>query len=372
MVNVGRREVVADAYAVNVAANQEVTLKVTSTGGSTLVPYIVLNDPTGRFETVQGKPPLRFTSLSGATYTFLVAPAPDSAAVLGDYQLELSVRACPEPVSLGVRASKSAEIKGDECVDPYSPLFGTRLQGAHVYKINADSVPVSLSITMRQVNEEDLLFPEMILYSPSDALLVDDIDTIDCTAEDSDRECVEIRFLAVEPGAYTLTASGGTGEGRYTLSVLSSIACRPLALGALPAAGPLSCPNQPTLECSGAWYGDLSRTRCAAPVLAVDDEAPENGSPADLYSFTAAAGQRVRAQLATDGDPYLYLLGPATMGNRLIASAHGFIDPAELSAALPIAGTYTLVAANGVMLDPPDDDEGDSEPYTLSVEAAPE
>ena len=361
------RQVASDSYAVAVAANQEITLNVTSTGGSTLVPFIVLTDPTGRFGTVQGQPPLRFTSLTGGTYTFLVAAAAKSPQELGAYQLEVSARTCPAAASLPVPGSISNSIDGTECVDPYFPLFGARSYGADVYKIRVDTVPLNVNIAMRQVSADDLLSPDMILYAPSDALLVDDIDTIDCAAVDSDRECVQIRFLAVEPGAYTLVASGGAGSGRYTLPIQSPLVCRPLDLGALPSAGPLSCPNQSAPPCSGVWYGDISKTRCAAPLLEVDGDAPENGSPADLYTFTAAAGQTLRVSLATAGDGYLYLLGPATAGNPVVASAHDFAGPVELSVAIPVTGTYTLIAANGVMLDPPDDDAGESEPYTLDI-----
>lgn len=361
----------SDAYVLNVGANQEVALNVVTRDAS-LQPYVVVTDPGGRFGQVQGRPPLRFSSIDAVQYSLIVSTAADSPQELGDYQLEVPIRTCPAPLSLGVPGARSASIAGDECTDPYTPKFGTP-RGLDVYGVTVGSVPLNLNVTMRQLSAAESISPEMMLFAPSGAILVDTIDTIDCTAEDDDRECVQMRLLAVEPGNYPLYVGGGSGQGRYTVTVASAAACKALALGALPAAGAITCPGQAGPGCQGVWYGDVRKTACAAPMIEVDGSVPEVGSPSDLYTFTANAGDVVHLRLDTRGDPYVYLLGPATAGNPLLAAATApLAGDAEMTAALPATGTYTVVAANGSLLDPPvDDDEGDDESYELIIERMP-
>ncbi len=352
----------------NVGANQEVALDVVTTDPN-LLPYVILTDPSGRFGKVQGRPPLHFTSVDAVQYSLIVSTAADSPQELGDYQLETPMRTCPAPLSLGVPGARSASIAGDECADPYTPKFGTP-RGLDVYSINVGSVPLNLNVTLRQLSADESISPEMILFAPSGAILVDTIDTIDCTPEDDDRECVQMRLLAVETGDYPLYVGGGSGQGRYTVTVGSASACKASVVGALPASGAITCPGQAEPGCAGVWSGDLRETACAAPLIDVDGFVPEVGSAADLYAFTASAGDTVHLRLDTRGDPYVYLLGPTAAGNPLLGAASApLAGDAELTAILPASGTYTVVAANGTLLDPPvDEDPADEESYDLFIE----
>lgn len=366
---VGGKQRPSDAYTLGVGASQEVTVDVTSTSGAGLIPYLGFIDPSGRLNPLQGKPPFRFTTVGAQAYTLIIAAAPDSVDELGAYQVQVSTRTCPAPFSLGVPGGRSERIDASDCVDPNVPGFGTRARGVDIYSMAAGNVPLNLTITMRQVSSDDSISPEMSLSTPTGTVLVDDFDTIDCTPEDDDRECVQMRLLAIEAGTYRLVAGGGFGTGRYTMSVTSP-SCRSLALGALPASGAIVCPGQSGPGCSGTWSGDVRETPCAAPLIEVDGIAPDNGSPSNLYSFVGTAGQTVHINLSTSGDPYLYLLSPTA---AVIAQGAGGIGfDAEISVTLPVSGPYVVVAANGSLLDPPDGDtEADTETYDLTIENVP-
>jgi hypothetical protein len=102
------------------------------------------------------------------------------------------------------------------------------------------------------------------------------------------------------------------------------------------------------------------------------------GAPADLYKFDASAGDVISVEMQSDGDAHLYLLGPASAGNPLIAeddegSPNGSGD-SLLAATLAVAGTYTIVAANNNFLfppDPPDQILADVVNYVLFVQKCP-
>ena len=130
-------------------------------------------------------------------------------------------------------------------------------------------------------------------------------------------------------------------------------------------------------------YGDTTRTTWAAPlpIPVISDDTPELASPADVYTFTTtSAGEVISVTMESDDDAHLYLLGPASAGNPLVAEdddsgpVSGTLD-AQLAATLIVPGTYTLVAANNSMLLPPDPEEpgdlGDSIDYKLFIQKCP-
>lgn len=356
----------SDAYTLQVAANQEIAVAITAASEPALVPYVIVIDSSGRFGQAEGAPPVRFRSVDAGMYTIIVATTATSPVAVGDYQVQVQARACPTPNSLSLRSTLSASIAGDECIDPAFPSFGTRFRGVDLYDVIVNSVPANVGITMRQVSADDSIIPEMTLNAPSGALLVDDFDTIDCA--DEERECVNIRFLALEVGAYRLVASGSGRTGRYTMTVIAPT-CRATDLGALPASGAILCEGQDGPGCSGVWSGDTRETPCAAPLIDVEGLVPENGSPSDLYAFTAEAGATVHIALASF-DPFVYLIGPSSAGNPLIAAAStDVMSMAVITQTLAIAGTYTVIAANSSFLDPPDEDvDAELEDYELLIE----
>jgi len=366
----GGQERPTDAFRIALPAGRGVSITVTNVGSSPLVPYLQVVDPSGTFESVSGRPAIHFTTSTSEPYTFVIGAAPNSPDVLGSYEVLIETKVCPTPLSIRIPASQSRDISGNECVDPYYPSVGPVAAGVDEYLLDIPNSLSNVFVQMRQVSAADIFFPELLLYGPTGKLLVDSIDNFDCTGEDDDRECVSMRLMILKPGVHRLLAGGGGRTGRYSLTVQNpSPPCRTTVLGALPAQGPILCAGQPGPGCVGTWYGDLRRTSCAAPLFDPDEDQPEVGSPADLYSFTAAAGDTVRVELVTD-DPYVYLLGPSTAGNPLVGFATSSVlgDSAIVTATLPQSGTYSIVAANGIPLEPPDEDEGESVEYTLIVE----
>jgi len=187
---------------------------------------------------------------------------------------------------------------------------------------------------------------------------------VDCTGETSDLLCTEVRFLALTPGVYTVIATGGGGFGSYSLA-LDSPRCTARALTNIPADRPLTCTGSQN-GCNGTLYGSTLRTPCAAllPAPGSLTDLPEPGSPADLYTFTAAAGDVISVGMtARTGDPHLFLVGPA----KTVVAENDSVVGAQLAATLVTAGTYTIVAANNTIL-AADDTPID---YTLFVQKCP-
>jgi len=219
-------------------------------------------------------------------------------------------------------------------------------------------------IRMQQLSLDDDLFPLMTVLGPEGYEVVNQDLGVDCTGETSDLLCTEVRFLALTPGVYTVIATGGGGFGSYSLA-LDSPRCTARALTNIPADRPLTCTGSQS-GCTGTLYGSTLRTPCAAllPAPGSLTDLPEPGSPADLYTFTAAAGDVISVGMtARTGDPHLFLVGPA----KTVVAENDSVVGAQLAATLVTAGTYTIVAANNTIL-AADDTPID---YTLFVQKCP-
>jgi hypothetical protein len=358
-----------DVYTITGTLGQAVTVQMTATGSPPIVPYLVVIDPDGQFGQAQGSPPIQFVVSSSQPYQIMVASAPSAAQELGSYQLTLTETPCPTPVALTIdpQSSKIATLQATDCPDPGSPSVGKYLNPAHIYTFRVDSVPGTIDITMNQTREDDFIYPAFSVLTPDGIELVTQYYDWDCTPDTSDLICSEARFLALQPGMYTIIATGGTG--RYRLDISSVRLCSPKTLSDIPSAPPTPCS---TKSGPGCVLGSLSsRTNCAAPlpIPGISDDEPEDpNSPADLYTLTAAAGDVISVTMVSDDDAHLYLLGPAP-GNQLVVQdddSFGGGD-AQLAATVVQAGTYTIVAANNYGLYP---DDYPVE-YTLQVQKCP-
>ncbi len=384
-----------DVYTVMGAPGTAIRIDVTATGAAPITPLVALTDAGGQFGAgaVEGAPPFEFLVTTSKPYTFMIASTSATAPV-GPYTLTLTSIACPPPIPLTLGSATvvhTGAITGNECPDPETPSTKLLSNAANVFSFTVSQAPGDVSIRMQQSSAQDSLQAQFYVRGPNQVpgggwyngveILPLTNDT-DCSNGGA-TTCASGRFLALEPGTYTIVASANGGTGAYSLS-LSSPPCPATALSGIPATGPLQC-NPHGCACSpqdgapavcGGTF--TANTACAAPlpITNISDGAPaDTNSPAALYTFTANAGDVISVVMTSDDDAHLYLLGPAPQ-NLLIAqddnSGANDLNPnvgetdAELAATLAKAGTYTIVAANNNQIDP-------SSPvnYSLYVQQCP-
>ena len=363
-----------DEYTISGTPGTAIKVVVVGTAPATpIVPVVEVIDPGGQFGhlTTVGSAngaTTEFTVSTSQPYTILVGAAP-SGPNLGPYQLTLTSRPCPPPTAIAsFPANRSGTLDGTECPDPASPS-----EPADIYTFTVSTVPTNLSITMRQSNVDDDISPALTILGPDNFELASNTDDTGVGANYLLQ--VQVRFLALQAGTYTIIATGQGGTGRYTLSVTSPT-CSPKALTNIPPDRPLICPGS-SGGCPGTLSGNTSVTSCAAPLPAPGGyDNMELNAPANLYTFEASAGDVISVEMQSDDDAHLYLLGPASAGNPLIAedddgAPKGGGD-SLLATTLAVAGTYTIVAANNNFLFPPDPpDPADVVNYVLFVQKCP-
>jgi hypothetical protein len=376
----------ADEYSIAGTPGQAIKVDLTATGsGATLAPFLAVIDADGEFDRVEGVPPIQFLVSATQPYQIFVSSDPSTAQQFGSYQLTLTSVPCPTPVALSLPLSTQVRtLDGTECPDPEYPSTGPssnpKLNPADTYTFSVPQVPMNIQITMRQLLENDTIDPAFSVLGPDG---VEDV-----TTDDDDDAApggfgldAQARFLALQPGTYTIIAVGGGGLGRYSLT-LSASTCAAKTLSNIPPDRPLTCPGNPGAGCSGTLSGDTTVTVCAAPlpIPGISDCEPDVGSAADLYTLTTTLpGQVISVQMISDDDAHLYLLGPASAGNPLVAEdddsgPFGDTSDSQLAATLVVPGTYTIVAANNNALAPPDPECGepaDTVNYTLYVQECP-
>lgn len=347
-----------DEYSFTASPNQAIRIAVAATGGA-FPPYIRVVDSNGYFEEAAGASPIEFTATTSAPYTIFVTSDPTQGQETGSYQMTLSSRACvvEEARNQGRRA-----FDGTECPDPGSPSVGGRIELVHLYTFTITEPLTSVQIIMRQSVEDSDLDPLIAVYGP-DGYEVFPAFQADDASPGGFGFNAEARFVATQTGTYTLVASGGgcdpadaEANCRYQL-VFNTASCRSVSLNPIPATS--------RKVVAGAIYGDRLKTTCPAPLMVPGINElgePEVNSGSDVYTFTAAEGDIISAEMDSDGDPQLSLYGPTQAGSPFIALndfvSSGFVS--QLAAALPQAGTYTLFAANRAFLEPPDpNDPGD-------------
>jgi dockerin type I repeat protein len=377
-----------DVYSIAGTPGTAIKVEVTGTGpGTPISPEVVVIDADGEFARFEGVPPVTFTVVTSQPYELWVGSTPQSAVELGNYTLTLTALPCPTPIALvlpsfGLPTVQEGTLDGTECPDPVMP--GARSL-ADVYTFTVPSVPTNISIIMRQVLATDSIDPVFSVLGP-DGVEVVTGDEDDDLAPGGFGADAQTRFLALTAGTYTILASGNSGTGQYRL-FLDTPPCAPKALPTIPPDHPLQCVNPtPGVGCTGTLYGNTSpfvppATTCGAPlpIPGISDDTPEPSSAADLYSFTAQPGDVISVQMESDDDAHLYLIGPASAGNPLVAQdddsgALSATMDAQLAATLAVGGTYTLIAANNNFLqppEPPDDPEGDVVNYTLFIQKCP-
>lgn len=352
-----------DLYSVAGTPGTSIKIDVVATGSTPISPYVVVTDADGQFGLwTEGSPPIEVFVSTSQPYEFMVASIPASAQV-GPYTLTVTSIPCPTPVALAGPGSISATLSSTACPDPGAPSTKDLSNPVDVYGFVVSQVPTNVTIKMKQqppVNDTSVQ-PQFSVRGPSvvpggswfDGLEIVSWDDMDCTSTvgSNPPACFGARFLALQPGSYTIIASGGGGTGGYSLT-LSMPTCTPRTLSNFPVNAPLQITG--TLTASDA---------CAAPlpIPGISDGAPwDTNSPADLFTFTANAGDVISVLMASEDDAHLYLLGPSP-DNPLVAQDDdsGAVEPAaigggdsELAATLVKPGIYTIVAANNEQVDP--------------------
>lgn len=358
----------ADAYSIVGTPGQAVRIDVTPTDtNGPIIPYLSLVDADGQFDVAQGAPALQFVVTTTQPYTFYVTTKPFTTNEVGRYSLTVSSSPCPTPIALSLNASRAGTLDATECPDPAIPALAGRPNPSDTYTFTVAQVPTNISITMRQVVDTDALDPFLALIGPDGFEIANDDDS----APGGFGGDAQIRFLALQKGSYRIIASGNGGTGRYLLSLVVPT-CVAKTLSNITPASPVSV--------MGTLYGDTSRTACAAPppMPGAGGDAADLNGPADLYSFAANAGDVISVTMDSDDDAHLFLLGPTSDDNPLVAEddnsgPSGATADAQLAATLVKAGTYTIVASNNNLLLPPEgaDDPGDIVAYTLFVQKCP-
>jgi Bacterial pre-peptidase C-terminal domain/Dockerin type I domain len=352
----------ADVYSIAAAPGTAIKIELTT---AAFVGYLRVLDPAGQFETVDGVSPIQYTVTSNKPYQILVTSRPGSPVQTGDYTLKLTSTACPTPVAVALGTSRAFNLDGTECPEPSLPSIGTQQDPADVFTFSVTDVPTNISITMQQLSVNDDIFPVVALIGPDGFELVSQDSNFDCTPPTGSLFCTQIRFLALQRGTYTIYALGSGGTGRYSMA-LTKPKCTAKALTNIPSDHPLSCAGS-GVGCAGTLEGSTTHTPCAAPLPDPGDidGIPEPSSPADLYSFTANAGDVISVEMSSDDDPHLYLLGPSPINALVTADSDG--GTARLAATLAVPGTYTVVAANNNALTSDDDPVN----YVLLVQNCP-
>lgn len=365
-----------DVYSVVGVPGQAIQIAVTATAAvQPIVPFISVFDAAGEFGLVEGSSPVEFVATTAQPYLVYVTSQPTTTQQLGTYQVSASSRPCPTPVALTIPTTRSARLDGTECPDPGNPSTGVSPNPVDLYTFLVTQVPTNLQILMRQTNANDSIDPVFDVIGP---------DGYELFSPDQDDDAAPpggfnfgtdagAHFLATVPGLYTVIA-GGNGElGAYSLA-LSSPLCTAKPLGTIPSTSPLSK--------TGQLFGDTTKTTCAGalPIPEISDDVPEPNTGADLYTFTAQAGDVVSIEMDSDDDAHLFLYGPSSAGNPRVAQdddsgTTGIRGNSQLAATLALPGTYTIVATNNNALLPPDPtvlgDTGDIVNYTLYVQKCP-
>ncbi len=354
----------ADVYSLPGRVGQAVTIDVTATGAAPrLVPYVAVVDADGQFGGIESRPPVQFVVTTSSPYQIAVTSDLSSAERLGAYRVTVTVTTCAAPAELVLNSSRAANLDGSECPDPGGPSIADQSNPADVYHFTLTQVPLNVSITMRQLASSGV-DPAFSVLNP-DGIEVITQEQDDDAAPGGSGVDAQARFLALQPGTYTIIAIGNGGTGSYSLA-LNTQTCSATALNNIPTGHVVTCPGQSGPGCMGTLFGDTRRTPCRAPFPDPSSEGsmPELNSPSELYTITALPGDVISAELMSDGDAHLYLVGPASAGNPLVAENDNSGVPsdtknAQLAATAVLPGTYTLVVASNHRLDLP---------YTLLVQ----
>ncbi len=364
-----------DVYEIPAVPGRAVRVQLSNLGGGLTAPWVAVIDSNGQFGFGHGRPPVEWTMVSGQPYLLYVTSELSRPQQMGTYRLRLSSRPCPTPraINLSVGFSLSnLRLSSADCADPVHLGTDGRIDPAHTYTFQVNSVPTQVDIVMRQLVEDDPLDPMFVLLGP-DGVEVVPSDQMDDAAGGPLGVDAGARFLAIRPGTYTLIAGGG--EGRYSL-VVASPQCRPTPLSNIPPDRPLVCPGQAGPGCQGTLYGNRTSGTCGAPLpVFSDEEAPIMYAGANAYTFTGQRGELVSVGLEVDGDEgYALLLGPASEGNPIVSYDSTVLsgnNATQLSAPLTRTGTYTLLLGNVSPLSPPDSsvgDPGDVLPYRFYLQ----
>ena len=371
----------ADEYTLQAPVGQAVRIAVTATNaGQLFTPYLRVIDSNGYFGIADGRSPIEFVSTTSSPYHVFVSSDPTTTAQVGSYSVSVSTRSCP---TANLNGGQQGVLDPSECPAVFSPSrgiavgSGTRLasEPGDVYTFSVAQPLTLVTITMSQVNEDSFLDPALTIIGPDGHELYPSFQGDDAAPRGWGLDS-QARFLAVQPGSYTVIATGGgcdptddEGGCRYTLAYRNG-SCNAQALTNIPSTGRKAV--------AGTLWGDPSKTSCAAPATIpgrTDEGTPEIGSPADVYTFQANAGEVITLEAEPDpvlgGEPILYLFGPAAAGYPLIAvdALQPGDDLAQIGVALAATGTYTVVVANQSFVAAPDpfdsQDEGESVGYTL-------
>ena len=364
-----------DAYTITAAPGQAIKVVVEATGsGGTYPPFVRVVDLNGYFDESEGAPPIEFRTTTNLAYTIFVTSSPAQAQQTGSYRMTISSRPCTtEPIATRIRS-----IDGTECPDPTSPSVGDRLEFADIYTFEVVQPLSRVEITMRQLQEESDLDPVIAVYGPGGYEVFASFQADDAAPGGFGFDA-EARFVAIDPGTYTVIASGGgCNPSQPDANCGYSIAFRPLAACTTTALGDV--PATSRLVIAGTLYGDNQRTTCPAPVTVPGFNElgePEVNSSSDVYTFAAVAGDVFSAEMSSDGDSQLSLFGPVQAGNPFITQndfvENGFVS--QLAATLTQDGTYTMLAVNRTPLEPPDpndpEDLGEFVEYETFVQKCP-
>ncbi|MFI5365950.1 MAG: pre-peptidase C-terminal domain-containing protein [Candidatus Binatia bacterium] len=378
----------ADLYSIVGTPGTAITVNVTATGvGGFILPLVEVIDPAGEFVSIVGDPPVQFVVTTSQPYLIFVTSDPQSLSQVGSYTMTLTSNACPTPVAIKIGSSHTATLGAPsptpfpECPDPGQPstLGVPNPADLYTFTVLAKDVPQNLSLRMVQLNcNTDDIDPFLSVIGPDGFELGNDDDSGQFGGCGNLTDA-EMNFLAIQAGTYTIIASGGGGTGSYALQ-LTAPTCKPTVLNNIPSTGPATCPGQSGPGCQGmlntTLVGGSPTSACAVPlpIPGNGNAVPDVSSPADLYTFTAAAGDVISVEMDSndDNDAVLYLFGPASAGNPLVTADDNSgpvarTSNAQLAATLPLAGTYTIVAGNNNQLLPGDDPVN----YTLFVQKCP-
>lgn len=363
-----------DAYEVQGPVGDALQVSVTGSAGLSR-PWVAVIDFNGQFASSHGAPPVEWVVVPGKPYLIYVTSDPNQPQQVGSYRITVSSRPCPTPrtirLSTGFAAS-NLTLRPDDCPDPAAFMSGGNSEPVHAYRFDVTSVPTQVNIVMRQLIEDDPLDPSFVVVGP-DGVEVVPADQVDDAGGGPIGTDAAGRFLVTVPGTYTLYVGGGTG--RYSLLVTAP-SCSVRTLSNIPADRPLVCSGQSGPGCQGTLSGNRSLGTCGAPLPVVAlEEVPGVNAGADLYSFTAQAGDIVSVGLTVDGDEgYALLLGPSSAGNPRVSYASSLLGEdsvTQLGATVTRSGTYLLSLGNVSPLAPPDssiDDPGDQFPYEFFLQ----
>jgi hypothetical protein len=368
----------ADVYSLSSTPRQAIRIDVAATS---FTPYVVVIDAGGQFGAVEGRPPMEFVVTTTQPYEILVTSDPETAGLLGDYTLTIAERTCPAP-----RPPGSGTLTVDDCPEPATPSVGDRKLPADFYEfsIAATEVPVTVVLEMVPAGSTSTVDASFSVIGPDGYQILYADEDGHPTPALADRGAEQVRFLVLQSGRYEVIVTGGSGLGSYVLRLSKPAGCRATPLTNIPSTSPL--------RVTGTLFGNMSgsnSTVCGAPLSlpSNEDELPEPNSPANLYSFTASAGDVISVEMESDDDPHLFVIGPASCAgqnpgcrtNRVVAEddESGLLagSAAHLAATLPFSGTYTIIAANNVALLPrdPEDpsDPGERVDYQMFVQKCP-